>query len=70
MIGALIAVVVVGGLALLFVVSLAVRRHGEAETVERDWRPTDEVFRDPSTDRVMRVWEDRGDGSRHYVPEP
>ncbi len=69
MIGALIAVVVVVVLAFFFVVSLAVRRHGEAATVRRDWRRTDEVFRDPSTNRLMRVWEDRGDGSRHYVPE-
>jgi hypothetical protein len=70
MIGALIAVVVVVVLAFFFVVSLAVRRHGEAATVRRDWRRTDEVFRDPSTNRLMRVWEDRSDGSRHYVPEP
>jgi uncharacterized membrane protein YqiK len=69
MIGALIAVLVVGALIVLFVVSLAVRRHGESSTVERDWRPTDEVFRDPSTNRLMRVWEDRRNGSRHYVPE-
>jgi hypothetical protein len=69
MIGVLIAVVAVVVLGFLFVVSLAVRRHGEAATVEQDWRRTDEVFRDPSTNRLMRVWEDRGDGSRHYVPE-
>ncbi len=55
MIGALIAVVVVVVLAFFFVVSLAVRRHGEAATVRRDWRRTDEVFRDPSTNRLMRV---------------
>jgi hypothetical protein len=32
------------------------------------WTPTDEVFRDPGTERMMRVWVDRG-GDRHYVPE-
>ena len=69
MIGGLVAVLVVVVLAIFFVVSLAVRRHGESATVRRDWRRTDEVFRDPSTNRLMRVWEDRGDGSRHYVPE-
>ena len=29
-----------------------------------------ERFVDPSTKRVMRVWIDPGDHSRHYVPEP
>ncbi len=32
-----------------------------------DWRPTAERFRDPRTNRVMRVWEDAG-GGRHYLP--
>ncbi|HYT29886.1 MAG TPA: hypothetical protein VEN82_03850 [Actinomycetota bacterium] len=36
---------------------------------ESGWRATDEVFRDPSTERVMRVCVDPADGSRHYVPE-
>ncbi len=30
--------------------------------------PTDEVFKDPVTDRLMRVWADRT-GQRHYLPE-
>ena len=70
MIGALIAVVAVVVLGFLFVVSLALRRHGEAPSVGPGWRRTDEVFRDPSTNRLMRVWEEGPNGSRHYVPEP
>jgi DUF1707 SHOCT-like domain len=42
--------------------------HGEAETPAADWRPTAERFRDPRSNRVMRVWEDAG-GARHYVPD-
>jgi hypothetical protein len=42
------------------------RGHGHADTPQPDWRPTNERFRDPRTDRVMRVWEDAG-GQRHYV---
>jgi hypothetical protein len=33
------------------------------------WRRTDEVFRDPSTGRTVRVWVDPRDGGRHFVPE-
>ena len=50
------------------VASFFVRRHGERDRPEVGWTPTDEVFRDPSTDRLLRVWLDR-DGERHYVPE-
>jgi hypothetical protein len=46
------------------------RRHGEAPTADPSWVPTTERFVDPTTQRVMRVWVDRGDHSRHYVPEP
>ncbi|MDQ2826234.1 MAG: hypothetical protein M3Y04_04650 [Actinomycetota bacterium] len=45
------------------------QRHGEARVAAGDWRRTDEVFRDPSSGRVMRVWLDPADGTRHYVPE-
>lgn len=45
------------------------RRHGEARRAQPGWRPTTERFRDPSTQRLMRVWIDPGDASRHYVPE-
>jgi Domain of unknown function (DUF1707) len=42
------------------------RGHGDADTPQADWRPTNERFRDPRSNRVMRVWEDAG-GLRHYV---
>ncbi len=42
-------------------------------TIERDlgvgWLPTQERFRDPTTGKIMRVWVDPADQSRHYVPE-
>jgi len=44
------------------------RGHGDADAPQAGWRPTNERFRDPSTNRVMRVWEDAG-GARHYVPD-
>ena len=44
------------------------RGHGDADAPDADWRPTPERFRDPRTNRVMRVWEDSG-GARHYVPD-
>ncbi len=44
------------------------RGHGEAPTAAPDWRPTAERFRDPGTNRVMRVWLDGG-GGRHYVAD-
>ena len=64
-----VAVFVFGGLVVLFVISLRVRRHGEGDVRAGDWQRTDEVFRDPTTRRFMRVWVDPKDGSRHYVPE-
>ena len=33
------------------------------------WERTNEVIRDPFTNRTVRVWIDPGDGSRHYVPD-
>jgi hypothetical protein len=33
------------------------------------WERTDEVIRDPFTNRTVRVWIDPADGSRHYVPD-
>ena len=59
---ALIVVAVVGYVQL--------RRHGETDAPHPGWQPTTEVFRDPSSGRVMRVWVDPADGTRHYVPEP
>jgi hypothetical protein len=45
------------------------RRHAEADRPEPTWLPTTERFVDPSTSRVMRVWVEPGDGSRHYVAD-
>jgi Domain of unknown function (DUF1707) len=44
------------------------RGHGDADAPGPGWRPTSERFRDPGTNRIMRVWEDAG-GVRHYVPD-
>jgi hypothetical protein len=43
------------------------RRHGEGDHVQPHWVATDEVFRDPTSGRVMRVWIDPTDGTRHYA---
>jgi hypothetical protein len=59
---------VVAALAVILVVSLFVKRHGEASTAHPEWSSTDERFRDPSTGRLMRVWLDSS-GARHYVPD-
>jgi len=40
--------------------------HGEADRAAPDWRPTNERFRDPRSNRVMRVWIDTA-GGRHYL---
>lgn len=45
------------------------RRHGERDEAHPGWRATSERFRDPTTNRVMRVWIDPADGSRHYLPD-
>ena len=66
MIGLLIIVVV---LAVGLVGWVNLRRHGEASVPAADWTRTDELFRDPSSGRLMRVWIDPADGARHYVPE-
>jgi hypothetical protein len=68
MIGALIGLIVVGGFITLFVVSLLRQRHGESDVAEPSWTSTNEVFKDPTTGRFMRVWLD-AQGDRHYVPE-
>ena len=52
----------------IVVISLFVKRHGESSDPQAGWTPTDEVFKDPGTDRTMRVWVDAA-GERHYVPE-
>lgn len=45
------------------------RGHGEREAAQPGWRPTPERFHDPTTNRVIRVWLDPVDGTRHYVAE-
>jgi hypothetical protein len=52
----------------LLVASFFVRRYREASRPGAGWQRTDELFNDPSTQRVMRVWLD-ADGARHYVEE-
>lgn len=65
---AVVVVLVVAAVAVAVAMSIFLRRHGESPSPERDWTPTPEVFRDPGTNRLMRVWTDGG-GERHYVPE-
>jgi len=62
--------IVIAVIAIALALSWHHRRHGESPGPEEGWTRTEEVFRDPSTDRIMRVWVDPKDGSRHYVPEP
>ena len=64
----LIPLIFFGIFATVFIISLTRRRHGESGVAARDWTSTPEVFKDPSTGRVMRVWLDSA-GDRHYVPE-
>jgi hypothetical protein len=64
-IGLIILIVVVG----FIVASLFVRRHRESNRPGPGWQRTDEVFNDPSTNRVMRVWID-GSGEWRCVREP
>jgi hypothetical protein len=45
------------------------RRHGQAPASGTGWVPTSERFRDPTTGKIMRVWIDPKNQSRHYVPE-
>ncbi len=61
--------VALASIVLLIAINIGVRRYGERPDPQVGWQPTDEVFKDPSTDRLMRVWVDPKDGSRHYVPE-
>lgn len=44
------------------------RGHGEADAPAPDWHPTEERFRDPVSNDVMRVWVD-AHGGRHYVAD-
>jgi hypothetical protein len=60
--------IILGVLVICAVLSISLRRHGESDRPRSDWKQTEEVFNDPSTNRVMRVWLDPA-GERHYVPE-
>ena len=42
---------------------------GEPERPEARFRPTDEVFVDPTTHKKMRVYADSSTGERRYVAE-
>ena len=64
----LILVLVGVAVVVVVVISLCVRRHGESDAPQTGWTPTDEVFRDPGTNRMMRVWVDAAE-ERHYVPD-
>jgi len=64
-----IGIIIVVVLVILAVTSFFVRRRGESNRPRPGWRQTNEVFKDPSTNRTMRVWVDDS-GTRHYVPEP
>jgi hypothetical protein len=64
-----IGILIVVVLIVLAVASFFVRRRGESNRPRPGWRETNEVFKDPSTNRTMRVWVD-DTGTRHYVPEP
>lgn len=44
-------------------------RHAQSTEARAGWLPTGERFRDPSSGKVMRVWIDPADQSRHYVPD-
>jgi len=76
---------VAGGCVLMIVAVLERRRYrseaaersndptgpggGETEAVEPRFRPTEEVFVDPTTQRTMRVLVDPRTGERRYVAE-
>jgi hypothetical protein len=61
-----VAAIVVVVVIVCFVMSIFIRRHGESDRPQAGWHRTEEVFKDPSTNRVMRVWLD-DQGERHYV---
>ena len=68
MLFALIAALVIVAVLVAAAMSLFLRRHGGSSPAEPGWVRTDEVFKDPVSDRLTRVWADPA-GQRHYVPE-
>jgi hypothetical protein len=67
-VGAVIGILVFALILGFVIASFFVRRHRESDQPRPGWHSTDEVFNDPSTNRVMRVWLDES-GERHYVAE-
>lgn len=64
----LLPFVIIAAVAICAVASFFVRRHAESPEVPPTWTRTTEIFRDPSTTRLMRVWLDET-GRHHYAPE-
>lgn len=63
-------VVIIGALLAIALITYLVwdrRRYRGAG--RGNFRPTGEVFRDPSTGKLTRVWEDPTSGSRQYREE-
>jgi hypothetical protein len=64
----MITVIVIVALLGFAIASFFVRRHGESDRPLPGWQQTREIFKDPGSDRTMRVWVDEA-GQRHYVRE-
>ena len=62
-------VIVVVAILLLLAISWRAARRVRSQAPDHGWQPTDEVFEDPGTNQVMRVWVDPENGARHHVPE-
>lgn len=63
----LLPVAIIALLVILYLIFDRVRYHGRPAGGQR---PTSEVFRDPATGQLMRVYEDPRTGVRSYRPEP
>ncbi len=67
--------ILVGGISLLLIGLAIVAGVGPGDgeppdaTLEPRFRPTDEVFMDPTSGRKMRVWLDPRSGERRYRAE-
>jgi hypothetical protein len=68
MVGVVIGIIVLALVLGFVIASFFVRRHRESNRPGPGWQRTDEVFNDPSTNRLMRVWLDES-GERRYVLE-
>jgi len=63
--------VIIGALVVIAIVTYVIwdrRRYRGGG--KGDFRPTGEVFRDPSSGKLTRVWEDPSTGNRQYRDEP